>query len=240
MAIVRVVKDKNFITMGKYHLKEKDMSLKAIGLLSIMLSLPENWDYSVNGLSSIRKESKNTINEILKELETFGYLNRTRIRDEKGKIIEVEYTIFESPYPKNQDMENQDMDFRPQLNNNKYNNNIIEEINNKKEIYKESDFKEEFEELWKLYPKKVGKKKALDYYIKARKDKVPFDKIKQGIENYNEYIKETKTKMQYVKDGSTWFNQHCWEDERKIEKVKTHEQEIEEMKERLKYLDEGD
>lgn len=113
-------------------------------------------------------------------------------------------------------------------------------INNKKEIYKESNFKEEFEELWKLYPKKVGKKKALDYYIKARKDKVPFDKIKQGIENYNEYIKETKTKMQYVKDGSTWFNQHCWEDERKVEKVKTHEQEIEEMKERLKYLDEGD
>ena len=101
------------------------------------------------------------------------------------------------------------------------------------------NYEDEFEELWKLYPKKVGKKKSLDYYIKARKDKVPFDKIKQGIENYNEYIKETKTKMQYVKDGSTWFNQHCWEDERKIGQVKTHEQEIEEKKERFRKMEEN-
>lgn len=141
MAVIRIVKDKNFITMGKYHLKEKDMSLKAIGLLSIMLSLPENWNYSVNGLSSIRKESRNTINEILKELEKFGYLNRIRIRDEKGKIVEVEYTIYECPYLKNQDMDNQDMenrdiDFKAQLNNKELNNKLIEKLNNK-EIYKE-------------------------------------------------------------------------------------------------------
>lgn len=143
MSVVRVIKNKDYTAMANYHLKEKGMSLKAIGLLSIMLSLPENWDYSVSGLSAIRKESRNTINEILKELEKFGYLNRTRIRDEKGKIVEVEYTIYESPYLKNQDMdnrdmENQDMDFKAQLNTNIINNLNNKELNNNKEIYKES------------------------------------------------------------------------------------------------------
>lgn len=143
MSVVRVIKNKDYTAMANYHLKEKEMSLKAIGLLSIMLSLPENWDYSVGGLSAIRKESRNTINEILKELEKFGYLNRTRIRDEKGKIVEVEYTIYESPYLKNQDMdnrdmENQDMDFKAQLNTNIINNLNNKELNNNKEIYKES------------------------------------------------------------------------------------------------------
>ena len=133
MAVIKVIKNRNYTTIGKYHLKEKDMSLKAIGLLSIMLSLPEDWDYSVNGLSSIRKESRNTINEILKELEKFGYLQRTRLRDSKGKITDVEYLIYESPYPKNQDMENQDIDFCIQYNTKEYNNLN----NNKKEIYKE-------------------------------------------------------------------------------------------------------
>lgn len=161
MAIVRIIKDKNFITMGKYHLQEKDMSLKAIGLLSIMLSLPEKWDYSVNGLNAIRKESKNTINEVLKELEKFGYLNRTRIRDGKGKIVEVEYTIYEYPYLKNQDMEKQDMEKQDidnctQLNNKELNNKLIKEINNKKEIYKEKN-KAMIEATINYLNKKTGK-----------------------------------------------------------------------------------
>ena len=160
MAVIRIIKDKNFITMGKYHLKEKDMSLKAVGLLSIMLSLPDNWDYSVNGLSAIRKESRNTINEILKELERFGYLTRKRIRDNKGKIKEVEYIIYESPYLKNQDMdnqdiENQDIDNCIQLNTKELNNNLIEEINNK-EIIKEKN-KKMIEATINYLNKKTGK-----------------------------------------------------------------------------------
>lgn len=103
-----------------------------------------------------------------------------------------------------------------------------------------NNLQKEFEELWKLYPKKVGKKKSFDYYVRARKKGNDFETIKLGIEKYVNFIEKSKTSIQYVKDGSTWFNQECWNDERKIEKVKTHEQEIEEMKERLKYLDEGD
>lgn len=138
MAVFRINKDKNFITMGKYHLKEKDMSLKAIGLLSIMLSLPDEWDYSVAGLTAIRKEGKNSINSILNELEEFGYLTRNMVY-ENGKISNWEYNIYEKPknlYPKNEDIENEDIENvdienRPQLNNKQLNTNIINELNNK-------------------------------------------------------------------------------------------------------------
>ena len=129
MAVFRVHKNKNYITMGKHHLKQKDMSLKAIGLLSIMLSLPEDWNYSVAGLKAIRSESKNTINAILQELEKFGYLVRTQIRNQNGIITGYNYDIYEEPYPKNPDMENPDMDNWYQLNNKELN---TKELNNKR------------------------------------------------------------------------------------------------------------
>ena len=127
MAIIRVVKNKNYTTIGKYHLREKDMSLKAKGLLSQMLSLPENWDYSITGLTKINKESKDTISSVLKELEEFGYLKRNQLKDEFGKFTDVEYLIYEKP-----DTENPDTENSPQ-----YNTKLINKLNNKKEIYKE-------------------------------------------------------------------------------------------------------
>ena len=89
MAVVRIIKDKNFVAMGKYHLKEENMSLKAKGLLSQMLSLPDNWDYSIMGLTKINKDGLDSIKGALQELEKFGYLQRRRIKDEKGKYVDV-------------------------------------------------------------------------------------------------------------------------------------------------------
>lgn len=110
MAVFRVNKTKDYVTMGKYHFKEKDMSLKAIGMLSLMLSLPDEWDYSVNGLTTMRSESKNTINSILNELEEFGYLKRTR-NYVNGKISNWTYDIYEKPlHRKNQDIEKLDIE----------------------------------------------------------------------------------------------------------------------------------
>lgn len=96
MAVIRVNKTKNYTVMSNYHLKEKEMSLKAKGLLSIMLSLPDDWDYSVEGLVAICKESKTAIQGILKELESFHYLLRVRKQNKKGQF-EYEYNIFEQP-----------------------------------------------------------------------------------------------------------------------------------------------
>ena len=74
MSVVRVEKSKNYTTMSNYHFKEKEMSLKAKGLLSVMLSLPDNWDYTISGLVSICKENETAIKSALNELKKFGYL----------------------------------------------------------------------------------------------------------------------------------------------------------------------
>lgn len=167
MAVFRVHKNDNFVVIGKTHLKEKNMSLKAIGLLSVMLGLPDDWNYSVTGLAAIRSESKNTINNILNELEEFGYLKRTQIRSVNGTIAGYEYDIYEEPYPKNPDTEkpypkNPDLDNWYQLNNNKLNNN---KLNNKE--YKKGFIKptlEEVEAYKKEHSLTLDAQSFIDYY----------------------------------------------------------------------------
>lgn len=167
MAVFRIHKNKNYITMGKYHLKEKEMSLKAIGLLSVMLSLPDNWDYSVAGLTAIRSESKNTINAILQELEQFGYLVRTQLRNTQGIITGYNYDIYEEPHPKNPDMENPylekpDMDNWYQYNNKELN---TKELNNKR-IRRtfQKPTKEQLEAYIKEHNLNVDPDAFIDYY----------------------------------------------------------------------------
>lgn len=103
--------------------------------------------------------------------------------------------------------------------------NSIKEIEIEKEIDKEKDkYMCEFDELWKLYPKKIGKKDALRHYIRNRKNKVPYETILDGLKKYIEYINNTNTPTQFIKDGSTWFNQECWNDEREVEHKETEEE----------------
>ena len=97
MAVIRVNKSKNFTTMSNYHFKDKKMSLKAKGLLSLMLSLPEDWNYSIQGLTAICKESDKTIRKTLDELKDLNYLIVTQERGEKGHFTYV-YDIFEKPF----------------------------------------------------------------------------------------------------------------------------------------------
>ena len=97
MAVFRVHKNENYTVLSNYHFKERGMSLKAKGLLSLMLSLPENWDYSAAGLVTLSKDGKDSVNAALKELEKFGYLRRTQAIDESGKFSGYNYEIFEQP-----------------------------------------------------------------------------------------------------------------------------------------------
>ena len=97
MAVFRVHKNENYTVLSNYHFKEKGMSLKAKGLLSLMLSLPENWDYSAAGLVTLSKDGKDSVNAALKELEKFGYLRRTQAYDPSGKFSGYNYEIFEQP-----------------------------------------------------------------------------------------------------------------------------------------------
>ena len=97
MAVVRVHKTANYTVMSNHHFRERNMSLKAKGLLSLMLSLPDDWDYSINGLATLSKDGRESVMSALKELEQFGYLKRTRITNEKGHFKGYDYDIFECP-----------------------------------------------------------------------------------------------------------------------------------------------
>lgn len=97
MAVFRVEKNKGYTVMSNHHLRNKELTLKAKGLLSQMLSLPENWDYTLAGLSHINKESIDAIRTAVLELEKAGYIKRSQGRDKKGKMTAITYTIYEQP-----------------------------------------------------------------------------------------------------------------------------------------------
>ena len=97
MAVFRVEKTKDFTVMCNHHLRNVKLSLKAKGLLSLMLSLPEDWDYTTKGLACICKDGVDSIASALKELEQHGYLTRQRVRFENGRLGDIEYTIHEKP-----------------------------------------------------------------------------------------------------------------------------------------------
>ena len=99
MAVFRVERTTGYTVMSNHHLRNKELSLKAKGLLSQMLSLPEDWDYTLAGLSYINRESIDAIRTAVWELEKAGYITRRQGRDEKGKMTAIEYTIYEQPQP---------------------------------------------------------------------------------------------------------------------------------------------
>ena len=91
MAVFRVERNNGYTVMSNHHLRNKELTLKAKGLLSQMLSLPENWDYTLKGLSLINREQIDAIREAVRELEKAGYIVRTRERDEKGRLRGADY-----------------------------------------------------------------------------------------------------------------------------------------------------
>ena len=99
MAVFRVEKNSGYTVMSNHHLRNRALSLKAKGLLSQMLSLPEDWDYTLQGLARINRESIDAIRQAIRELEQTGYIQRSRERDEKGRLRGADYVIFELPQP---------------------------------------------------------------------------------------------------------------------------------------------
>lgn len=165
MAVVRVKKSTNYTTMSNFHFKEKTMSLKAKGLISLMLSLPENWDYSIEGLTKICKENETSIKSALDELKQFGYLKVTKLKPNETTSgrFEYVYVVYEQPQKDENDKKNKEQEGEKQgvenlgleflglenqgqlnteeLNTNnsdtRYNNHLEKEINKENIINKE-------------------------------------------------------------------------------------------------------
>ena len=141
MAVFRVEKNHNYTVMSNYHLRDTGLTLKAIGLLSKMLSLTDEWDYTTRGLAAICKEGVDAIGAALKELEARGYLVRRQIRDSKGRITDTEYTIYESPHTPLPDTASPDTEKPAQLNKDRRNkekeipDESITDISNPDPIY---------------------------------------------------------------------------------------------------------
>ena len=100
MAVFRIERTRDYTVMSNHHLRDKALSLKSKGLLSMMLSLPEDWNYTTRGLAKICKEGVDAIGGALRELEAAGYIVRHQLRDRQGRISDTEYVIYEQPQPK--------------------------------------------------------------------------------------------------------------------------------------------
>jgi hypothetical protein len=133
MAVIRVNKTADYTVISNTHFKEKGMSLKAKGLLSMMLSLPDDWDYSIAGLVTLSKDGKDSVVNALTELEEFGYLKRTRLTNEKGQFAGYDYDIYEKPQQGKPYAEKPHSEKPPQLNTNKSSTKKLSTKEKKKE-----------------------------------------------------------------------------------------------------------
>ena len=214
MAIYRVHKTKNFTTINNYLIRDENLNLKDKGMMVVLLSLPDGWNFSVVGLETICKEARNTINSILNNLQEHGYLERTKIY-EKGKIKDWRYDIYEIPknlYRKNEDIENEDIENEDiendtQLNTNKLN---TEELNTNKYIFKKPSL-EEVEKYCNERHNNIDPKKFIDFYEVNNWTDSKGNKVKswkQKVITWESH--QPKTKEEKL---PTWFNQEIKEKE---------------------------
>ena len=122
MSVFKIEKNKNYTVMSNYHLRDRNLSYKAKGLLSFMLSLPEDWDYSINGLVAVSKEGAKAIKNILQELQRCGYLIINKKQNEIGQF-EYEYLIYEYPEYQKGPMDLGEVEKDTQINTNRINTN---------------------------------------------------------------------------------------------------------------------
>lgn len=204
MSIMRIHKTKNFTVMSNHHFKEKDMSLKAKGLISLMLSLPDDWNYSIAGLVKLSKDGKDSVMSALAELEKFGYLKRTRLINSKGQFAGVEYDIFEDPQAEipvaenpNSDKENAEK--LNAENQSQLNTKVIKELNDKELLESNTEEEEEFSIILSSIVNKDLKQLYKDYIEMRKTIKAPL--TKRGLEmliNRCERLSDFNIEMQKI------------------------------------------
>jgi hypothetical protein len=199
--------------MANYHFRDKSLSWKAKGILSTMLSLPDDWDYSLAGLATLSNDGMSATRAAIKELEKYGYLQRKPIRKD-GKIADWEYLIYEKPQVEklvveNQQVENQHIENRTQLNTKESNTNqsSTNEVSTKQEIYP-------FDEFWTAYPKKKAKEAAKKAWLKLKPDESLGKTIIQAVLESAKTQDWLKENGKYIPYPATYLNGKRWEDER--------------------------
>ena len=173
MPVIRVNKTKDYTVMANYHFRDKNLSLKAKGLLSMMLSLPNGWGYSVEGLAKLSSDGRASVMAALKELEKFHYLKRSQARDNSGKLGEAIYDIFEQPWSEKPTTvkpttEKPTAENRTLLNTNRLNTKVLN-TNNKKVSKAQSKPVENFDSIIQKSTESTELREALVEFVKFRK-----------------------------------------------------------------------
>ena len=165
---IKVNKNEDYTTISNVFLRDVNLSLKAKGFLAMIMALPIDWDFSINGIVSIICEGKTAIYSVIKELKENKYCKVEIIRDEKGKVVGNDYTFYEIPYSENPHLENPNVDNQPQQSID--NNKVLNEKKNEsdKSLSKKNKKDELFEQCWIAYKRKGSKKKSLEQWHKIK------------------------------------------------------------------------
>lgn len=220
MSVFRVNKTKDYTVMSNHHLRDKALSLKAKGLLSMMLALPEDWDYSVNGLVAICKEDVRAVKSALAELKEQGYLVVTKLYPNgERKRIEYVYDIFERPQEaRSQEVQNVAVENVPLQNvelqnvtqlNTKESNTKELSTDNKKKVRKSNSFNE----IINAYTDNPSTRELLGEWLQNRKAKraaMTDNAIKRNIDKLDQYARESRMSVddyiaEVVRRGWTAF-----------------------------------
>lgn len=232
MAVIRVERNENYTHMSNYHLRDKALSLRAIGLLSKMLSLPPEWDYTVSGLAAICKEGRDAVRATLMELETAGYMVRQQTHTEAGTFGKNEYIVYERP--RGAPLTENPSTVEPSTvqptteeplteNSTQINKDLNKDLLKNPPIVpprgrvrrpprKEPDWNPKlFAAFWKSYPRGESKQAAIAAWDKLMPDDDLIDKMATAL-------KRQKKSAEWLRGvgipyASTWLNQQRWEDD---------------------------
>ena len=225
MAILRNASKGKYTVLNNGIFRDENLSAKSLGILAKMLSLPDNWEFSVTGLCSIfKKDGIDSIRNGLKELEQNGYLVRNRVRDESGKLTSAEWTVSDQPMLgkpmlENPMLENPMLENRTQYNTKEYN---TKEFITKEFITKDippispkgkTDCSDLFNQFWAAYPKHIAKRSAVKAFEKLKPDEKLLEAMLKAIEMQKESKQWEKDGGAFIPYPATWLNQRRWEDE---------------------------
>lgn len=234
MAIKRTKRETNFTMMSNVGLRDKRLSFKAKGLLAYMLSLPDDWVFYEEEITKHSTDGKQSVRTGLKELQQLGYLIKNQSR-EKGKFAKVDWLLYDEPgnvdiqvfipQTEKRSTDNPPTENPPTENQPLLSTNVTKDLNKQitNKTANQDSSVSDFEAVWKLYPNKKGKPVALKAYKRAIKNGVTNEVIKNGVEQYVMEIERKRIAAEYVKHGSTWFNQECWADSYEIDTKKQTE-----------------
>ena len=230
----RVVKNENYSVISNGFIRRKDLSWKAKGILTYILTLPDDWKINLNEITTHATDGEKSFRSGWKELETAGYIKRYPVRDGQRishwetiirESVDIEPSAELSGFVDVQDVDVQKVDVQNVELLSTYNNQVLKEQSTNKPS--SAKLTERFEKLWELYPRKKGKQDAFRYYKKAIKEGATDEEVKQGIEEYVKEIKAKGTKMDYIKHGSSWFYGKKWTDDYETETTDKHKQKSE-------------